>query len=159
MPGPPPTPLHLKLLRGNPGQRRLRPEPEPTVEVKCPDPPSFVTGHAADEWWRVAPELHVLNLLAVLDVMPLAAYCMTYARWRTAEEVLAGIADRDDTHGLLIRTAEGNPRCNPLVKIAADAARDMLTYAGHFGMTPVARSRIAAGVHGQPPSKFGDLLK
>jgi P27 family predicted phage terminase small subunit len=109
MPGPPPTPLHLKLIKGNPGRRPLRPEPEPAVEAKCPDPPAFVTGYAADEYWRVAPELHRLNLLSVLDVMPLAAYCVAYSRWRTAEEALAGIADRDDAHGLLIRTADGNP--------------------------------------------------
>src|ERR1051325_8916258 len=54
VPGPPPTPLHLRLLRGNPGKRGLRPEPEPPREAECPEPPPFVTGFAADEWWRAA---------------------------------------------------------------------------------------------------------
>jgi phage terminase small subunit len=45
-----------------------------------------------------------------------------------------------------------------MIKIAGDSAKDMLRYAGEFGMTPVARSRIAAGVHGQPPGKFDGLL-
>jgi P27 family predicted phage terminase small subunit len=48
-----------------------------------------MTGYAADEWWRIAPTLHRLGLLAVLDVAPLAVYCKAYDRWRTASEVLA----------------------------------------------------------------------
>ncbi len=86
---------------------------------------------------------------------------MAYARWRVAEEMLARTAENDAaTHALLIRSTDGNPRRNPLVKIAADAADDMVQYASMFGMTPVARSRIAAGVGGQPPvgSKFRGLL-
>jgi hypothetical protein len=36
----------------------------------------------------------------------------------------------------------------------------MLKYAGEFGMTPVARSRLAAGVGAQPPAlgPFAGLL-
>jgi hypothetical protein len=44
--------------------------------------------------------------------------------------------------------------------VVHDAARDMVTYAGNFGMTPVARSRLAAGIDWQPPggNKFDGLL-
>jgi phage terminase small subunit len=47
-----------------------------------------------------------------------------------------------------------------MAKIAADAARDMMKFAAEFGCTPIARSRIAAGVGGQPPSpgKFDGFL-
>jgi phage terminase small subunit len=44
------------------------------------------------------------------------------------------------------------------VKIAANAAKDMLRFAGEFGLTPVARARIALGVYAQPTSKFDGLL-
>jgi phage terminase small subunit len=48
---------------------------------------------------------------------------------------------------------------NPLVAIAANAANDMLRFAGEFGLTPLARSRIAAGGgYEPPPSKFDGLL-
>jgi len=42
-----------------------------------------------------------------------------------------------------------------------DAADAMIAVAGHFGLTPVARSRLAAGVGGQPPgpSKFEGLIR
>jgi phage terminase small subunit len=46
-----------------------------------------------------------------------------------------------------------------LIKVIADAASDMVKYAGEFGLTPVARTRIANGIHqAAPPSKFDGLL-
>ena len=159
-PGPPPIPLIVHRLRGNPSKKKLPPGPEPALLPKCPEPPSFLSRYACDEWWRVAPELWALGLLTVLDTGCLAAYCQTYARWREAEEALARMAARDEqTHALLIKTQAGDARKNPLVRIAADAAADMVRYAGEFGLTAVARSRLAAGVYGQPgPSKFDGLL-
>ncbi len=151
MPGPPPTPLRLVVLRGNPGKRRLRREVEPARSAQCPDRPAFVTGYAADEWDRIAGELHRLGLLTVLDSTVLGLYCAAYARWRTAEEMLARME-------LLIENDKGDLRTNPLVRIARHAAADMVRYAGHFGMTPVARSRLAGGVGGQPKGKFDGLL-
>ena len=51
MSGPPPTPLHLRLLKGNPGKRPIRPEVEPAQAPTCPDPPPFLRGYASDEYW------------------------------------------------------------------------------------------------------------
>src|SRR5262249_31335886 len=119
------------------------------------------TGYAADEWWRVAPELWRLGLLRLTDVMPLATYCTAYRSWRMAEEALARMAEGDKgMHGPLIKSVSGEGREKPPMKNAGEAAADMVRYAAEFGMTPVARSRIAAGW--QPPerrpSKFDGLL-
>jgi P27 family predicted phage terminase small subunit len=159
-PRPPPIPFPLKALRGNPGHQRLHAGPEPLVPKTCPEPPAFLSAYAQDEWWTVAPDLHRLGLLTVADVASLGAYCYAYGQWRMAAEALARMADRDDTmHGLLIKTTDGNARRNPLVKIAADAANDMLRFAGEFGVTPAARTRLASGVYGQSSSgKFDGLL-
>ena len=109
MPGPPPTPFRLRVLRGNPSRRPLRPEPAPSVPPDTPEPPEFLTGYACDEWHRVVPELHALRLLTALDVQPLAAYCEAYKRWRTAEELLETMAAKDAvTNGLLIKRTDGN---------------------------------------------------
>lgn len=159
MSGPPPVPTNLRVLRGNPSKRPLR--AQPTQTSAPPEAPSYLVSYACDEWHRVAPELHRLGLLTLLDVHALAAYCQSYARWRTAEELLAKMAERDPTtRALLIKDATGNPRQNPLVRTAAHAAGDMLRYAGEFGLTPVARARLAAGPFGQPPGggKFDGLL-
>jgi P27 family predicted phage terminase small subunit len=136
--------LIVHRLRGNPSKKKL---------PSGPEPPSFLSPYAYDDWWRVAPELWTLGLLSVLDTACLAAYCQTYSRWRDAEEALACGG------GLLIKMQDGNPRRNPLVKISADAAADMVRFANEFGLTAVARSRLAGGVYGQPPpNKFDGLL-
>jgi P27 family predicted phage terminase small subunit len=160
MSGPPPQPTYLRLLRGNPSRRPINPrEPQSRQTEAPPDAPDYLSGYAADEWYRIAPELHRLGLLTVLDVPALAIYCQAYGRWRTAEELIAGIANRGDaTRGLLIKGPYGDARENPLLRISRHAADQMLTVAGHFGMTPSARARISAGVGHEPPSKFGDLL-
>src|SRR5262249_36188448 len=150
----PPTPSYLKLLRGNPGKRAIRPEPEPSVPPSLPSPPDFLSDEAREEWRRIGPELFRLKLLTVLDIAPLAAYCQSSSHWVTAERLLRQAAAEDPaTRGL---TSEGTrgPVVNPLVRVAARAADDMLRYASEFGMTPVARTRIAAGIGAEPKSKF-----
>jgi P27 family predicted phage terminase small subunit len=157
----PPIPSYLKLLRGNPGKRPLKPEPEPAIAPACPEPPLFLDAYARDEWHRVAPELWRIGLLRVTDVACLAVYAMAYSQWRQASEALARIAAGDPVmHGLLVKTADGNARRNPLVKVASDAASDMLMVAGLFGLTRVARARLGAAGWSPPPgpSKFDGLL-
>lgn len=148
MKGRRPTPTYLKLLRGNPGQRALnRNEPKPAIPDQPPAAPPFLSGYALEEWRRISVEAHRLVLLTGVDVMPMAAYCDAYERWRTARETVAAMAERDPVmHGLIVRTQSGGAAANPLVWIAANAARDMVRYAAEFGMSPAARSRINAGV-------------
>jgi P27 family predicted phage terminase small subunit len=156
-PGPPPTPNVIKLLKGNPGRRPIRPEPQPQIPPNPPDPPAFLAGYAVDEWYRLAPELHRLGLLTIADVSAFAAYCQSYARWREAEEALARMAAKDPAgHALLVRISSG-AAVNPLIKIARLAAQDMVHFAAEFGLTPVARSRISAGV-AHEPGKFDGLF-
>jgi P27 family predicted phage terminase small subunit len=63
------------------------------------------------------------------------------------------MAEKDQlTGGLMIKTSNGNAIQNPLVGTANKAAADMMRYAAEFGMTPSARSRIAAA----PPEDGGD---
>jgi P27 family predicted phage terminase small subunit len=139
----------------------LRPEVQPERTSQCPEPPDHLSELAQEEWRRVAPQLHRLGLLTIVDVMVLAAYCSSYARWRSAEEALARMAARDElTAALLIKAPDGSARANPLTRTSRDAAEAMLRYAGEFGMTPVARSRLAAGIGPEPPrgGKFSGLL-
>jgi P27 family predicted phage terminase small subunit len=157
----PPVPTRLRLLRGNPGKQAIRPEPQPPEPIALPEPPDFLNDEAKSEWARVGEELRRLRLLTIVDTKSFAAYCVAYARWAAAERALKGMAERDSiTHGLLVKGSLGTPIQNPLVKVAANAARDMVRYASEFGLTPVARARIAAGPTGYdgPPSKFAGLI-
>jgi P27 family predicted phage terminase small subunit len=145
----PPVPFVVAKLKGFPGKRAKRPPPEPAILPKCPEPPEWLHEYAKQEWWRVAPELHVVGLLSSIDIACLAAYCASYAMWRRASEEL----DR-----LTVETRAGDLRRHPLIKVIADAASDMVRYAGEFGLTPVARTRIAQGIHQPAPNKFDGLL-
>src|SRR5262249_50774723 len=117
---------------------------------KCPEPPDWITGFAAAEWRRIGPELHALGLLTNLDITVFGAYCVSYGRWRAAEELLAGEA-------LVVAGYEKNPVQNPLVRVARESARDVLRAGAELGLSPSARVRVAAEMP-PGPSKFGDLL-
>ena len=66
----------------------MRQPPEPAILPKCPEPPEWLHEYAKAEWWRVAPQLHVLGLLSLVDIACLSAYCASYAIWREASEQL-----------------------------------------------------------------------
>ena len=152
-------PTHLRLLRGNPGKRPIRPEPEPPIPETLPEPPPFLSEDARNEWWRFVPEMRALGLLTALDLMPLVAYCDAYGRWVVAERLLAAMADKDaTTKGLLLKGSAGSAMANPLIKIARCAAADMVHFAGEFGMTPRARSYLSAAGRTSGPGKFDGLL-
>jgi P27 family predicted phage terminase small subunit len=153
-----PVPTHLRVLRGNPGQRRLHPEIEPDIAADIPEPPEFLMPVAKDEWRRIVVELHRLGLLTLVDERPFAAYCQAYGRWVAAEKLIARMAaDEPLTGGLMIENTRGTAITNPLVVIAKHAASDMVKYAAEFGFTPSARARVAAGAEAARP-KFAGLI-
>jgi P27 family predicted phage terminase small subunit len=144
MRGRKPEPTHLKLIKGNPGKRRIN-EREPVPTSQLPSPPSHLSDGAKVEWGRVSEELYRLGLLTGVDRAALAAYCQAYGRWAQAEEAITTMAKQDKlTGGLMIKTTNGNAIQNPLVGTANKAAADMVRYAAEFGMTPSARSRLSA---------------
>ena len=154
-----PKPTFLRVLHGNRENRPLNKyEPKPAA-FKPLEPPEILQGDARAEWYRVAEETYNLNLLTILDVQVLAAYCQSYGRWVTAERMIAKIASLDpQSNGLLIKNANGNAMPNPLIFVAINAARDMVKYAAEFGFTPAARTRIAVEQSTKQQSKFSGLL-
>jgi P27 family predicted phage terminase small subunit len=100
--------------------------------------------YARQEWTRVMTELFMMGLYTNFDQAMLCAYCESWARWRTANELLQRLAARDTNYsGLLVRAKNGTPLQNPVVLTAARAASDMARYAQEFGFSPGARTRIA----------------
>src|SRR6187397_371066 len=86
MRGRKPTPRALRVLRGNPGKRRLSTrEPRPTLQ---PDlaPPDWLDEDAKTEWHRLAPVLGRLGVLAETDADALAAYCEAWTTWKGATQ-------------------------------------------------------------------------
>jgi phage terminase small subunit len=63
-------------------------------------------------------------------------------------------------NGMIIKTKYGDGAINPLVSIARKHAGDVIRYASEFGLTPVARTRLAAGGYAPPSAgKFNGFLR
>lgn len=133
--GPPPQPTKLKLLRGNPGKRKLNAH-EPTPELQAPDCPQWLTKIARDEWDRVMPELMRLQLMSTLDRAALAGYCQSYANWRHAQNIIRRF-------GVTFTTDKGYVGVRPEVAITQRERHLMRQFAQEFGFTPSARSRVS----------------
>ena len=152
-----PKPTGLKLIAGTDrADRRNDAEPKPAPAL--PAPPAFLSDEAKAEWTRTADQLYQLGILSKIDRAALGAYCQAYGRWEQAERALARMAERDAvTHGMMIKTTNGNAVQNPLLGTANKAMADMMRYAAEFGMTPSARARIKAeplGEEDDPAQKY-----
>ena len=133
-PGPPPTPTHLKVLRGNPGKRPIN-KKEPKVPRGTPRKPSHISDEASREWRRILPILRRSGILHTLDRACIAGYCQAWGRWVEAEEELK-------TTGAIILSPNGFPVQSPYLAVANRAQRQMRMFMSEMGMTPASRTRV-----------------
>ena len=149
MKGRKPTPRALRILRGNPRKRPLKPaEPQGRL-LDALDPPSWLEPEPAAEWRRLAPMLARLGVLTETDGDALVAYCQAFVTWKTATAKIRGL-------GIVVSSGDGFV-ISPWVKVANDALAQMRVLLVEFGMTPSSRSRVQA-VPAAPASKWGTHL-
>lgn len=133
--GPKPKPTALRILEGNPSHRPLpENEPKPMADkVKCP---SWLHADAKKEWRRLAPGLIEMGLLTNSDVQTFAAYCQSYAMWKEAAEHVM-------REGMMQEAPSGYIMKSPYASMAQSSLTQMKQFAGEFGLTPSARTRIS----------------
>ena len=132
-PGPRPTPVSLKLARGNPGKRPvLTGQARPTKGATLP---SDLSGAAKAEWRRLRPELERLGLLTVLDRAALSAYCEAWADFVWAVKTIR-------TSGRITKAGNGTCIPHPAVAIKRQSMQRIRELANEFGFSPAARARI-----------------
>ena len=146
------TPTKLRIARGNPQKRPIRPEPEPAQLEQPPEPPAILNAAGAAEWRRLAPELIRLGVLTVVDLPMFTAFCQIYGRWYEAEEKLK------EQSLLATPKKGGHVTMNVWLRIAEAAHKEMRAFAGEFGLTPASRTRLAGVDAARPPAKFEGLL-
>ena len=148
--GRPAKPTAVKLLEGNPGQRRIKPEPQPARGV--PSCPAWLDPDAKREWRRVTPELDRLGVLTLIDRAALSAYCQAAARVMQAERVLTdkGLTAETYREGLDGDMYLTGIVTRPEVGIALKYYGVMKTYLVEFGLTPASRTKLAAVDTSQP---------
>jgi P27 family predicted phage terminase small subunit len=132
-----PTPTSLKVLRGNPGKRRL-PEGEIQPLAGHLAPPDYLSGTALAHWEQTAPLLHAYGLLTQLDTM---AWGMASTTWGLFLEARAIVAQ----DGQVVATFREGEKKHPAATLLRSWADLYLKLAIEFGMTPTARVALHVG--------------
>jgi P27 family predicted phage terminase small subunit len=122
----PPKPTALRVLEGNRGKRPLRREP---ITQGVPPPPAWLKGEARRLWSRTVPELQRMGLIGRVDEIAMVTFCQTWALWVDVEAELAKPENRMNS---------------TLQRDSSRLKKDLMAVAKEFGMTPVARARVAS---------------
>lgn len=155
-----PQPTAIKLLRGNPGKRRINPnEPAPPpLDASFDDPPPALNGdeHAKAEWRRVAPILRACGLVTEAERTALLALCHQWSRYLEAHAQVR-------EHGMMVANAAGLDVPNPFLGVADRALVHCQRLWAELGLTPTGRARVARLPSGRiepvaPPSKWGGIV-
>lgn len=145
-----PKPTALKELQGNPGKRPLNKDEPQFSDIVAVEPPEWLSEMAVQMWQTVVPELLANKILTVADLHNVEAFCMAYARWRTAE-------DDVKMNGITIQT-EATVIKNPAVTVANEALRQMVQFGSLLGLDPSSRTRLIGGTKKETiANPFADL--
>jgi P27 family predicted phage terminase small subunit len=152
MRGRKPVPTALRIIRGNPGKRRLNTN-EPKPRACVPECPDHLDDEAKREWKRITPELLAAGLLTAVDRAALAAYCQSWSRWVKLERKVRG-------NGEVLWDPQGekfypNPHLGALNK----ALRQMHEFLSEFGMTPASRVRLGSPTAVPAADPFEEFLR
>jgi P27 family predicted phage terminase small subunit len=154
-----PQPTQLKVLRGNPGKRRLNPnEPKPAAAGEKFDvPPPELAGDTAAiaEWTRVAPLLRACGLVSEAERTALTALCQQWSRYLEAQANVRKL-------GMMVQGKDGVPMINPYLDVADRALSHCQRLWAVLGLTPAGRAKVGAALAGAsrsgPVSKWEGLL-
>lgn len=144
-----PKPTALKVLRGNPGGRPL-PAHEPKLEradQSFDEPPLEIAEDAvaAAEWRRVAPILRLCGIASESERVSLLSLCQQWSRYLEAHRKVKDL-------GMVVKRPNGEPILNPYLKVETSAFDKCLGLWRELGLTPTARTRLAAIPAGEFPN-------
>lgn len=150
MSGVPPLPTSLKILRGNPGCRKLNDaEPQPIKGIpECPD---FLDDEAKREWARVTMELEAMGLLYKIDRALLAGYVQAWSEFKESMNWLA-------EHDWFVTSEGGGLYVHPMMGIKNKSVERILKISQQFGFSPASRTRIRMEERSER-DEFGEFMK
>jgi len=137
MRGRKPTPTPLKLLRGNPGKRRLN-DREPRPKLGIPPCPRALDAAARHEWDEISKQLLDLGLLTKVDKAALAGYCANYSLFCRAQ----GEIKRRRFQHVTVNPKTLTLQRNPWLIISDRAEMKMKQFLIEFGLSPASRTRL-----------------
>ena len=141
--GRPAVPTQLKILRGNPGKRKIK-AGEPAPPESGIAMPEYLGPVAQSRWAVMLPILQGVRVMTRADVEALARYCDTYEWWLATRAKLR--AD-GDTYPILNDKGEVKYIAQrPEVAIAHKLAAQLHALEADFGLTPSSRTKLATQV-------------
>lgn len=146
-----PKPAAVKLLEGNPGKRRIR--PDLPAEVGTPDMPPrlLVEPIAVAKWNELVPILLSLGTLTLADGEALATLCEVFA---AAQNCLQEMR----SSGPVIRTDLGGIKPNPAGPLYRGLVTLQTSLMNEFGLTPTSRARLG-GKEQKPTDEVEEFFK
>lgn len=139
MSGPPRTPTHLRLVRGNPSKRPInKKEPKPPSGVP-PTPKHF---SKQEKYWfrRMAEELNDIGVITRLDGMALELMIGAYIEWRHHRDVIAEVGESYQT---TTSTGDIIIRAHPQVAMRDRAFNNICKMMSEFGITPASQAKVS----------------
>jgi P27 family predicted phage terminase small subunit len=152
----PRQPFAVAKLKGIRTSRLNVSEPQFTGTPKCP---SWLPLEAKKEWKRTYAILEPFGILRATDQAVFAAYCVSFARWKSAEKI---VETEGQTVSEPVVTRSGNPtgdfkiKAHPAVAIARQERQSMQRIASLIGLDPSSRTRIAVEVPNDPLAPSAD---
>jgi P27 family predicted phage terminase small subunit len=143
MRGRKPKPTKLKLIKGNPGKRKLN-KNEPQPENTAPEMPSFLQGEERNAWQYLVRELTRMGIIESCSRANMVVYCHF---WTVAVEAKTKLEELrkagDGTDPKVIKTKQGNFIPNPWLGIANHAAKELVKVSAALGLDIRERGRMS----------------
>lgn len=142
MRGRKPLPTTIRILRNNPGKRRInRDEPQSEqLAVACPD--EIGDTIAQQEWRRTIVPAIERRQIASADVVMAVAHCELWATWRSQ------LAEASKHPHVVAVGPNKHPVPNPARGMANKTFQLLAKVDAELGLTPSSRSRVVGGQSG-----------
>lgn len=128
-----PTPAALTKLRGNPGKRTRRTEPE--IDASVPTPPSHLDKTAVAEWDRITSLMSNAGMMSPVYRALLSSYCQTYSDW-------VQLSEQVKTRERWRESDKGYPFEDPMWIRVGALRKELDKQSEKIGITPVMLSRV-----------------
>ncbi len=134
-----PKPTKLKILQGNPGNRKLNhDEPQPKEDLfHCPD--WFDNEHQAV--WKYAIDHAPAGVLGSIDREVLTVWVVSNVMHQKATQLQAKL-DAGSNLPMITKNTAGNAVVSPYVHIINKQALIMIKAGAEMGFTPSSRTRL-----------------
>lgn len=140
MPGPPKTPTHLALVKGNPSKRAVN-KKEPKPKSGVPPIPKHLDKMGKYWFKRIGEELDAVGVMTTLDGKALELLIEAYTEYRQHCDVLT---EEGYTYKTVSATGENIVKAHPAAVMKSDAWKRIRAMLSEFGMTPASRSKVGA---------------